>query len=121
MSVTHISKKAFVTLAMCTKAQKPYGITVDPQGNSMKFVWAFKLKEEQAKREGYDRQQARGAVNLDRDFPGCPYCGCKQFVFCGRCGTPCCYHGEEVVTCPKCGNTSRVETVESIELKGGGL
>lgn len=121
MSITHVSKKAFVIKAKCAKTKQPYGITVDPEGRNLKYVWAFKLKEGQAKREGYDRQQASGAESLDKNFPGCPYCGAKQFVHCSRCGTTICYHGEEMLTCPECGLTSRIQTVESIDLRGGGL
>ena len=85
-----------------------------------KFVWAFKIDQEKAHREGYDAKTVRGGVTIDKDYPGCPYCGAKNFYTCGSCGCVVCYHGEEAVTCPKCGFHGEITKVDAIDLRGGG-
>lgn len=119
--MSRLSKKAFAVMAMCEKTKEPFGITVDPRDGCYAFVWAFKIKKEQAKREGYNHTHVRGAVSLDQDFNGCPYCGTKNFYFCGNCGKVVCYHGQDIVTCPNCGNTSGLQTSDSVDLSGGGF
>ena len=119
--MTPLSDDAFAVMAMCSRLNKTYGITVDKIGPSQyKFVWAFKIDQEKAHREGYDAKTVRGGVTIDKDYPGCPYCGAKNFYTCGSCGCVVCYHGEEAVTCPKCGFSGTVTKVDSIDLKGGG-
>ncbi|MGN0068007.1 MAG: TerY-C metal binding domain-containing protein [Bacteroides sp.] len=63
----------------------------------------------------------RGAVVYDDYFNGCPHCGAKNFYICNCCGRVVCYHGQEVVTCPNCGASSTLQTVESVDLTGGGI
>lgn len=121
MDVTHISDQAFAVMAQCSETKQPFGITVDPQGHVMKLVWAFKMSAQQGHRERFDERHVSGSIALDPNFPGCPYCGSKQFVVCGNCGTVSCYHGQELFTCPSCGIRSTVEQTESIDLKGGGI
>ena len=55
-----LSNKAFAVMAMCEKTKEPFGITVDPREGCYAFSWAFKIKKEQAKREGYDKTHVRG-------------------------------------------------------------
>lgn len=81
----------------------------------------FKIKKEQAKREGYDKTHVRGVVMYDDNFNGCPHCGAKNFYICNRCGKVVCYHGQEVVTCPNCGSSSTLQAAESVDLSGGGF
>lgn len=57
------------------KQKKYYGITVDSIGsNEFKFIWAFKIDKAKAHREGYDSKQVHGSIELDDNYPGCPYC-----------------------------------------------
>lgn len=116
-----LSKKAFAVMAMCEETKKHFGITVDPRGRNYAFVWSFKINPNQAKREGYDKTHVHGAVEFDDDFNGCPYCGSKNFYICTRCGKIVCYHGEEMVTCPNCGQSSALRAAESVDLDGGGF
>lgn len=121
MPITHISKEAFVVKAMCEQAHQPFGITVDPIERNLKFVWAFKIDEDTAQREHFDEKRVVGSFSMDSHFPGCPYCGSKNFVVCGNCGGIACYHGQAEVTCPHCGNTGIVTPVDQVSLNGGGL
>ena len=52
-------------MAMCEERKEHFGITVDPRQGCYAFVWAFKIKKEQARREGYDRTHVRGQVMYD--------------------------------------------------------
>lgn len=119
--MSKLSKDAFAIMAMCEKTKEPFGITVDPRNGCYAFAWAFKIKKEQAKREGYDKTHVRGMVMYDANFNGCPHCGAKNFYICNRCGKVVCYHGQEVVTCPNCGSSSTLQTAESVDLSGGGF
>ena len=119
--MTPVSDKAFAVMAVCPEANKYYGITVDYlRKNAFKFVWAFKIDKDKAKREGYASQRVHGSVELDTEYPGCPYCKSKRFIFCS-CGTVMCWHGQRVVTCPSCGQTGEVSSVSSVDLHGGGF
>lgn len=121
MAITHISPEAFATMGMCEENKKPFGITIDPCGRDLKFVWAFKIDKEKAHREHFNGKKVNGSISLDENFPGCPYCGSKQFIICGKCGTISCYHGQKQFTCPSCGAHGEVTTVDSIDIKGGGF
>ena len=79
--MSKLSKDAFAIMAMCEKTKEPFGITVDPRNGCYAFAWAFKIKKEQAKREGYDKTHVRGVVMYDDNFNGCPHCGAKISTF----------------------------------------
>lgn len=118
--MTTLSDKAFAIMAVCEETKQPFGITVDYiSSRRYKFVWAFKIDRDKAHREGYDEHMVTGSVELAPDYPGCPYCGSKQFYICS-CGRIICYHGEKVVTCPACGQRGELTEVSEINLKGGG-
>lgn len=58
-------------MAICPEEKKYYGITVDClRNNAYKFVWAFKIDKDRAKREGYDSQSVHGGVELVRNIRG---------------------------------------------------
>ena len=118
----NLSEEAFVTMGVCSKTQRPFGITVDRADTKHKeyvFVWAFKINAAQAHREGYDTKTVHGSVVIDNEYPGCPYCKEKRFYTCGRCNSIVCWHGEREVTCPKCGASGVLEEAATIDLKGG--
>lgn len=120
MDITPISKEAFAVLAECEETRKPFGITIDPRGRDLRFIWAFKIDRSKAQREGFTSHSVNGVISLDANFNGCPHCGSKQFYICGGCNTIVCWHGQERVTCPHCHQTGILQAVESINLKGGG-
>lgn len=119
--MTPVSDKAFAIMATCPKQNKHYGITVDYlRPNAFKFVWAFKIDRDKAKREGYDSRQVQGSIDLDSEYPGCPYCKSRQNVFCS-CGAVLCWNGESVINCPVCGQRGEVSMVDSVSMRGGGF
>ena len=121
MAITPVSKEAFATLAVCEETRKTLAITIDPKGNKLNFIWAFKIDREKAHKERFDSRHVRGTINYDKNFPGCPHCQARDFYICGSCGSIVCWHGQKHVTCPSCGNKGEIKMVESISLKGGGL
>ena len=77
--------------------------------------------EKRAVREGYNKTKITGDFSASEDFNGCPYCGSKDFVFCGRCGKLSCWNKEERITCGWCGITGDITTTtEKINVKSGG-
>ena len=50
--MSRLSKQAFAIMAMCEEKKEHFGITVDHRQGCYAFVWAFKIKREQARREG---------------------------------------------------------------------
>ena len=119
--MSKLSENAFATMAICDKHNKPYGITVDKvRKGQYKFVWAFKISADKAHREGFDAMHVSGAIDLDPEYPGCPYCKSKQFIVCSNCGTVSCYHGARSFTCPGCHASGEVTAAESFDLRGGG-
>lgn len=119
--MSKLTKNAFAIMGMCEEHKKPFGITVDPREGAYAFCWAFKINDAQAKKEGYDKTHVHGAVIYDEEFNGCPYCGSKGFYICSRCGKVVCYQGQEIVTCPNCGQSSGVRAAEAVDLNGGGM
>lgn len=119
--MTPLSDKAFAVMAYCPEEEKYYGITVDyVRKGKYKFVWAFPISREKAQREGYDDYSVKGGIELDKDFPGCPHCEAKRFVFCS-CGAVMCWTGKKIIHCPICGSTGLVLPSLSVALRGGGF
>jgi hypothetical protein len=117
--LTPVSKNAFVTMAVCEKTKKPYGITVDPiDRNRYRFVWAFKIDKDKAKREHFDKKSVRGEIENDDNYPGCPYCGRQGHFFC-TCGAIVC-NDSDYGYCPNCGWRGHLETGTVFNVSNGG-
>ena len=119
--MTPVSDKAFAVMAVCPEAKKYYGITVDYlRKNAYKFVWAFKIDKDKAKREGYASQRVHGSVELDAEYPGCPYCRTKDFVVC-NCGKLNCHNGNGThFTCNWCGLSGTLGSYDGAGFGSGG-
>lgn len=116
------NKDAFVVMALCGQTKKCIGVTFNPMSSKLyRMMWAFKINRDVAKKEKYDKKTVNGNIEVDIDYPGCPYCGSQSFYFCGSCGKMVCYDGgSEVVTCPNCCNTSKVQVSYNFNIEGGG-
>lgn len=121
MDITPISNEAFAVLAECEETKKPFGITIDPKGRDLRFIWAFKIDRSKAQREGFAGASVNGTISLDANFNGCPHCGSKRFYICDNCKTVVCWHGQERVTCPHCHQTGTIYAAGSVDLRGGGF
>lgn len=115
-------REASVVMAKCKLSYKSYGIRVERRANDVWYcTWAFQLTEKAGNNEGYGNNMISGRVEVDMEYPGCPYCGGKGWVSCGRCGKLTCYNGEgNCFTCAWCKNSGELQTAEMFELSGGG-
>ncbi len=96
--------EANILLFKCSRSNQLYGVRVQKMKDGDWWrTWAFKIKSQYAKREGYDRTQVLGNLNSTEDYPGCPYCGTYGFVQCVQCKKLSCWNGETSLICPWCG------------------
>ena len=83
---------------------------------------AYKLKEETAEKEGFDKINFTGSFYTDEEYPGCPYCGAKKCFVCGNCGKVSCYDGSDKVVCNWCGsNGTAADDDGKLDVSGGGF
>ena len=76
-----MKKEASVILAKCAQ-DKLYGIRIEKRDNDWVRTWAFKLKEETAEKEGFDKINFTGSF-YRRRIPRLPLLWSKE-VFCLR-------------------------------------
>ncbi|TGX96150.1 hypothetical protein E5357_17165 [Hominisplanchenecus murintestinalis] len=114
--------EASVVMAKCRTSHQPYGIRIEKRRNNTWYcTWAFKLSEKSAGNEGYGSTMISGRVDVDPEYPGCPYCGGNGWVSCGHCNKLTCYNGEgDSFTCAWCGNSGKLQSAETFDLSGGG-
>lgn len=113
-------KEASVVMAKCRKSKMPFGIRIEKRMDNVWYCnWAFKLSEKAALNEGYDNVMISGKVDIDDEYPGCPYCSTGGWFTCS-CGKLTCYGGESEVTCAWCGSSGGVKDAETFDLTGGG-
>ncbi len=113
---------ANVVLCKCLKSKKLYGMRIEERDNDWFRTWAFKITENKAKHEGYEKMKIIGSLQPTLEYPGCPYCGTSNIVHCGTCGKMSCRSSEsDIFICPWCGQKGEIQLVDTIEFKGGGL
>lgn len=92
---------------------------VEECGRDWIRTWAFKIREDMARREGFDKVFINGSFARTEEYPGCPYCGGNGFIVCGVCKKISCYNGEDIGVCRWCGNQAAVEKRDRLDVKGG--
>lgn len=104
------SRNIVIVAARCGQTAGGFGIRFERTGEAgWSATWAFALKESAARREGYDRSEIKGTIQLSPSYPGCPHCAKAAIVRCGNCGKVSCWDGEvRVVTCPWCKNQAEL-------------
>lgn len=115
-------REANVVMAKCKSAKRPFGIRIEKRTNNVWYcTWAFKLSEQVGSNEGYGSAMISGRVDVDPEYPGCPYCGSTGWVSCGNCGKLTCYNGEgHTFTCTWCGQSGELQSAETFDLSGSG-
>ena len=63
-----------VEIAQCPKSGQIYGVRIEERNKKWYATWAFAIKPETAKKEGYSAQQFPPDILYDNKYPGCPYC-----------------------------------------------
>lgn len=111
-----------VVLSKCSTCGQIFGITMERQDGVWRCLWAFKISEKSANAEGYDSEIVSGAVVVDDEYPGCPYCGKKGWTSCCSCKGVTCSEATlgAKLTCGWCGMTGVTQAAESFDLRGGG-
>jgi len=95
-----------IVMARCSLNGREFGIRFEETTTGhWTGDWAFGLKGETAKKEGYDRTEVRGDFRLAPTYPGCPHCGAASVFRC-ECGKVACWDGSSnLVECVWCGKT----------------
>ena len=111
-----------IALSRCKESNKIYGVRFQKiRSNQWMYTWAFPVKEDTARREGYDSAVITGAVAPHEEYPGCPYCGSRYFVVCGSCGRlNCKIVTGDTFSCGWCGMTGRIVDYDGTGIQGGG-
>lgn len=113
--------EAKIALCKCRESKKVYGVRFEEDGPGWKYTWAFPIKEDVAKREGYDATTMVGFINPDKEYPGCPYCGKKTFLVCDRCHKISCnITVGNTATCEWCGVTGIITDYDGQGISSGG-
>ena len=110
-----------ILLMKCPTTHKPYGVRIQKMSdNDWWRTWAFPLNLTQAKNEGYDETMIQGALHVTQEYPGCPYCGAKGFVQCGKCKKIVCWKKESSLTCEWCGKKmENIRIADKFDITGG--
>ncbi len=112
--------EANILLAKCPRSHSTFGMRVEKRGGDWVRTWAFKIKEESAVKEGFDKTKIEGSFDAVDEYPGCPYCGSYGFIVCGRCGKISCYSGDgRTAECEWCGNRSEITLAETLTADSG--
>lgn len=115
-----MKKEASIILAKCIQNKQLYGMRIEKRSNDWVRTWAFKIKEETAQKEGFDKTNFTGSFYTGEEYPGCPYCGTKKCFVCGDCGKVTCYDGSDKVVCGWCGAGGKAVSGEgSMDVSGG--
>ncbi|MGN8888068.1 hypothetical protein [Blautia sp. HCP28S3_G10] len=113
--------EAKIAICKCKESKKLYGVRFEKDGDGWKYTWAFPIKEDVARREGYDTTTMVGMIHPDEEYPGCPYCGRRTFVVCGDCHKLSCnIVVGNTFTCDWCGMTGTISDYEGEGISSGG-
>lgn len=113
--------EATVVMAKCSRSRQSFGIRMERKANRTWYcTWTFRLSDTAASREGYSDTSVSGLVDLDQEYPGCPYCEAMGWFKCGNCGKLTCNSGETYVTCAWCGQSGEAQAADHFDLSGGG-
>ena len=114
--------EANVIMIKCQKNRRPFGARIQKEGRNWLLTWAFDIDERIAAKEGFESQSTlKGSFITTDEYPGCPHCGARSFFTCGKCGKITCWDCSDITTCAWCGNTSKIQLVDELEVKGGGF
>ncbi len=69
---------ALVGIAKCPHTKQLYGVRIEIEKNKWIATWAFSIRPEIAKREGYTANQFPSDLIYSKEYPGCPYCHRKE-------------------------------------------
>jgi hypothetical protein len=101
--------KVVIVMAKCTLSMRDFGIRFEEK-SSGQWVgdWAFDIKAEAARREGYDSNLITGTFEMAVTYPGCPSCEVGGIAQCS-CNQVSCWDLKQTThKCPGCGVKSKI-------------
>lgn len=117
--------QAVVALAKCCNLGRDFCVRfekkLDCSEEAWVYTWAFIPNAKSVGNERYDHQKISGTLYVQKDYPGCPYCGSKTFIVCS-CGRLSCGAAEigSTFTCHWCGNSAKIVAAETVSLTADG-
>lgn len=116
--------EASVVLFKC-KTGKPFGARVERGADGdWHRTWAFEVDERTIQGEGYDKTEITSISSFlpeTPEYPGCPYCGAKGFIYCHVCHKLTCWTGESYAACQWCGSGGEVgQAKDKFDISGTG-
>lgn len=115
-----VGMEARIALCKCKEGKNIYGVRLEKTEIGWKYTWAFPVKEAAARREHYDETKIVGEIFPDVGYPGCPYCGTKDFVVCD-CGKLNCHNGNDThFICNWCGLSGTLGSYDGSGFGSGG-
>jgi hypothetical protein len=67
-----------VGIAKCPNTKKVYGVRMEERHGKIVATWAFPIRPETARKEGYKEDAFPAGIAYDPKYPVCPYCGKKE-------------------------------------------
>lgn len=117
-----MKKEVKIFVCRCQKTKQLYGIRIEKINGTWYRTWAFKMTENQLKHENYGNETISGAFPASSTYPGCPYCGNKNFAQCFCCNhIGCASFSDKTYTCLWCGDSSELQLVESLDISADGF
>ncbi len=114
------NKEAVIVLCKCGEVHKTFGIRAEKiQSNHWMFTWAFPIRDDSAKREGYDKSTVIGLIESTENYPGCPYCNQINFTVCNCGHISCTILRNGVFTCEWCGAQGTIGEYGGETIKAG--
>lgn len=94
-----------IVMGHCSRSRETFGMRFEEQGQGRWIAdWAFQVRDNLAKKEGYDQGDIKGSFGFDSEYPGCPYCKNIGLIHCPRCGKESCYDDHSsTARCGWCG------------------
>ncbi len=113
--------EATVIMVKCSESKQTFGMRVQKiSDDDWERTWAFPIKDEVAKNEGYDKTKITANLFTSSEYPGCPHCKTMNVVQCATCGKLNCYNGEDTMICGWCNNKMGRISVSEKELEFSG-
>jgi hypothetical protein len=113
-------KNVFVVRARCGGHNRLSGVRMEEQWpGHWAATWAFPLREDVAKREGYEARTIEGAFGFSPGYPGSSSCEAGSFYVCG-CGATVCWNAvDRVGPGPSCGSNGELSGVATVIRRNG--
>src|SRR4051812_14852524 len=75
IGMSPMQRNVVIIMCRCTRSKGGFGVRMERHAADQWIAtWAFAIKDNVAKKEGYDQSQIRGSFAFESAYPGCPHC-----------------------------------------------